>query len=213
MNISILCSSQTHPVYETLLEWQRKQQQKHQVELVQSKKSLSGGDILFLISCNELIGRSIRGLYQATLVIHASNLPKGRGWSPHIWQVIEGKNEIMVTLLEAEDKVDSGAIWSQRLMHLEGHELYNEINAKLFNIESDLMDFAVENLGRIKPTPQRQEEAVYYGKRSPDDSRIAPDLSIAEQFDLLRVADPQRFPAFFDYRGHRYEIILKKVDH
>ena len=35
--------------------------------------------------------------------------------------------------------------------------------------------------------------------------------SIAEQFDLLRVADPQRFPAFFDLRGHRYLVRIEKA--
>ena len=44
------------------------------------------------------------------------------------------------------------------------------------------------------------------------DSRLDPSRSIAEQFDLLRVADPQRFPAFFDLRGHRYLVRLKKLE-
>ena len=75
---------------------------------------LAGGEILFLVSCNEIIGKDVRDRYMATLVIHASDLPKGRGWSPHIWQIIEGKKEIMVSLLEAEDAVDSGAIWAKK---------------------------------------------------------------------------------------------------
>jgi methionyl-tRNA formyltransferase len=28
---------------------------------------------------------------------------------------------------------------------------------------------------------------------------------------LLRVADPQRFPAFFDLRGHRYLVRIEKA--
>lgn len=212
MKISILCSSKNHPIYETLLNWQQKYECTHEIELVQSKQNLSGGDILFLISCSELIKENVRDRYKATLVIHASNLPMGRGWSPHIWQVLEGRNEIMVTMLEAEDKVDSGAIWSQRAIKLEGHELFDEINEKLFAIESELMDFAVSNFNTISPEQQREMEPTYYRKRTPEDSRIDPDKSIAEQFDLLRVADPDRFPAFFELRGHCYQIKIEKVN-
>ena len=210
MKISIICSDITHPVFNTLQAWKTKHDGNHSVELVQSTKELTGGDILFLISCSELVKKDIRDRYVKTLVIHASNLPEGRGWSPHIWQIIEGKNEIMVSLLEAEDKVDSGAIWKQQLMKLEGHELYNEINDKLFAIEGELMDFAVENFIQILPVTQSGKEPTYYRKRTPDDSRLNPDKSIAEQFDLLRVADPARFPAFFYLRGCCYKISIEK---
>jgi methionyl-tRNA formyltransferase len=93
-----------------------------------------------LISCNEIVPASVRGRYRKTLVIHASDLPRGRGWSPYVWQVLEGKNRIPVTLLEAEDAVDSGAIWAQRDLSLEGHELFDEIAARLFELELELME-------------------------------------------------------------------------
>lgn len=212
MRISVLCSNKAHPVFETLSLWQKKHESKHKIELVQSRHELSGGDILFLISCSELIQIEVRNRYKATLVLHASNLPIGRGWSPHIWQIIEGNSKITVSLLNAEDKVDSGSIWAQREILLEGHELYNEINSKLFVLESDLMDFAVDNFENISPVPQLDVEPTYYRKRTPEDSSIDPDKSISEQFNLLRVADPERFPAYFDLHNHRYLIKLEKVN-
>lgn len=211
MNISILCSSKEHPIYGYLNSWQQKYKFTHKIELVQSKQDLSGGDILFLISCSELINQHVRDSYKATLVIHASNLPLGRGWSPHIWQLLEDKKEIFVTMLEAEDKVDSGAIWAQRILRFEGHELYDEINDKLFALETELMDLAVANFNNISPEPQRAIEPTFYRKRTPEDSRIDPDKSITEQFNLLRVSDPERFPAFFELFGYRYRIKIEKV--
>ena len=172
---------------------------------------LLGGDILFLISCHEIVGKDVRDLYKSTLVIHASDLPQGRGWSPHVWQIVEGKNQIPVTLLEAEDQVDSGAIWKQLLLSFEGHETCEEINQALFLAELELMDFAVSNLDKIVPRQQDQREPTYYRKRTPEDSKLDPDRSIAEQFDLIRVADVNRFPAFFDFRGHRYTLRITKV--
>jgi len=211
MKISIICSNKEHPVFNTLILWQRKHEFVHEIELVQSSQELTGGDILFLISCSELINKAIRNRYKATLVIHASNLPEGRGWSPHIWQIIEGRKSITTTLLEAEDKVDSGSIWTQRNLQLEGHELYDEINEKLFILESELMDYAVNNFYNVSPTPQRDTEPTYYRKRTPQDSRIDPNRTIVDQFDLLRVADPIRFPSFFSLRGHCYRIKIEKI--
>lgn len=210
MNISILCSSERHPVFPKLEEWARANVIRHRVELVDSSKNLSGGDILFLVSCAEFIGAGIRARYRHTLVVHASSLPKGRGWSPHIWQVLEGKHSIPVTLLEAEDKIDSGRIWAQRAFELEGHELFDEINEKLFATTLELMEFAVMNADTLVPREQAAEESTYYRKRTPEDSRLDPHKSIAEQFDLLRVADPDRYPCYIDFRGRRYRVILQK---
>lgn len=211
MNISILCSDPNHPVYPRLKQWRANREKEHAMELIQRKANLSGGDLLFLISCHEIIGADTRSLYRATLVIHASDLPEGRGWSPHIWQILEGRKKITVTLLEAEDQVDSGAIWAQRILSLEGHELYDEINRALFAIEFELMDYAVDNFDQITPRQQDGRTPTYYHRRGPEDSRLDPQETLAEHFDLLRVADPARCPAFFDLRGHRYIIRLEKV--
>lgn len=211
MKIDILCSDPNHPVYPFLLEWKGRREARHQVRLLQRKAELSEGEILFLISCHEIIGPEVRNNYRSSLVIHASDLPRGRGWSPHIWQIFEGRREIPVTLLEAEDAVDSGAILAHTTFHLEGHELADEINALLFRAELELMDFAVDQFGFLAPRPQDIREPTYtYRRRTPDDSRIDPDKTLAEQFDLLRVADPRRFPAYFDLHGYRYYISITK---
>ncbi len=211
MRISLLCSSKAHPVYSWLESWAALQARFHSVELVNRKDELSEGDILFLISCNEIVDAATRNRYRATLVVHASDLPEGRGWSPHIWQILEGKNRIKVSLLEAEDAVDSGKIWAQKEMILEGHELFEEINEKLFATELELMEFAVTNFASVVPRAQENRPASYYPKRTPEDSRLDPDKTLAEQFDLLRVADNERFPAFVELRGHRYYLELKKA--
>lgn len=210
MKISILCSEIKHPIYPYLERWKSQHQKEHEVELVQKKCVLSGGDILFLISCHEIVGRETREQYKAVLVIHASDLPAGRGWSPHIWQILAGQNDIVVTLLEAEDLVDSGAIWAQEQLHFKGHELLDEMNAALFNVEFKLMDYAIDRFHDVQPRQQDRTTATSYRRRTPEDSRIDPNISIAEQFNLLRVADPVRSPAFFEHLGCRYIIRLEK---
>ncbi len=183
----------------------------HVATLVFDKTELLGGDILFLVSCSQIIRDTEREKYRVTLVLHASDLPKGRGWSPYIWSILGGLNKITVSLLEASEPVDSGAIWLKTTFDLEGHELLQEINAKLFLAELLLMTQAVEQFDNIKPTRQEGDPGPYMAKRSPDDSRIDPNRTIIEQFNLFRVVDSQRYPAFFDYQGQRYLIKIEKT--
>ena len=97
MKISILCSSKDHPVNTYLTEWVAEISICHEVDVCRDQSTLLGGDLLFLISCTEVVQSHYRELYQKTLVIHASDLPQGKGWSPHIWQIIEGKTQIVVS--------------------------------------------------------------------------------------------------------------------
>ena len=212
MKITLLCSDIQHPVNAYLTQWMQRNEGGHDISLVREKSALSGGDLLFLVSCSELIGKQERNLYQSSLVLHASKLPRGRGWSPHIWQIIEGSGEVTLTLLEAEDRVDSGRIWQQVSFNVPPDALWDEINASLFSAEIELIDFAVKNFRNIEPLEQDGSvEPTYYKRRSPNDSCIDPTQSIASQFNLMRVCDPKRFPAYFDLHGHRYKITLEKI--
>jgi methionyl-tRNA formyltransferase len=188
------------------------QQGVHEIELVQRKSDLAGGEILFLVSCSEIIDIKVRDMYLATLVLHASDLPKGRGWSPHIWEIVNGAETITLTLLEAEDKVDSGRIWQKLDIPVPKNALWNEINNLLFEAEVELINFAVQNFGTTSQVLQEASgNASYYPKRTPVDSRIDVNKSIAEQFDLIRVCDPNRFPAYFEHLGFRYTLKLEKI--
>jgi methionyl-tRNA formyltransferase len=210
VKISVVCSDAAHPIYPNLQHWCADRSDVHSVELVTRIAELSGGDLLFLISCSEIVPVALRSRYQASLVIHASDLPAGRGWSPLVWQILEGKNDIAVSLLEAADPVDSGAVWQKRWLHFDGTELFDELNQALFAAELELMDYALKNVSKVQPRPQHEAGACWYPRRSPEASKLDPQRSLAEQFDLLRVADPDRYPAYFEYRGASYEIVIKR---
>ena len=201
---TVICSSPNHPVWPVLERWGRS-------TLVQRPTEATGGDLLFLVSCSDMVSQDVRAKYKHALVLHAADLPKGRGWSPHIWQVIEGRNSIVLSLLEAADSIDSGDIWRKEIIPLEGHELHDEINELIFAAELRLMDYAIDNFTTIVPKKQ-VGEATYYRKRTPTDSELDPYNSIVAQFNLLRVADPSRYPAFFTINGVRYNISIRKAD-
>lgn len=213
MRISFLCNDSNHPVNEYLTEWASLHNETHEVELVQHKSNLSGGDLLFLVSSSEFLTYEEREAYRFALVLHASDLPTGRGWSPHIWEIINGCNEITLTLLEATDQIDAGPIWKKVRILIPKDALWNEINILLFEAEMQLINFAVSKIDSIQPTPQNESiTPATYKRRYPEDSEIDPDESIASQFDAIRVCDPDRFPAFFRLRGSKYKLTLEKID-
>jgi UDP-2,4-diacetamido-2,4,6-trideoxy-beta-L-altropyranose hydrolase len=210
MNIEILISDPNHPIMSYLKIWKSRQEN---MKIVHSSEDLTGGYILFLISCTEILHSEITKKYKHSLVLHASDLPKGRGWSPHVWSVLEGNNLLTLSLLEAHEKVDQGSIWLKEHIALEGHELYDEINDKLFQAEIKLMTEAVEKANVIIPKSQAGRASNYYPKRTPDDSRLNVHQSLIDQFNLLRISDKNRYPAFFEHLGHKYIVKIEKADH
>ena len=75
------------------------------------------------------------------------------------------------------------------------------------------MDFAIANFEIVSPVPQSKEvTATYRPKRTPEDSRLDLNKSINEQFNLLRVCDKNRFPAFFVIHGKKYKVIIEHYE-
>ena len=72
------------------------------------KKISKDYPVVIMLSYGKIVEEQYLKEHTHNLIIHASDLPKGRGWSPYIWQIIEGCNEIIVTLFEAAPKVDAG---------------------------------------------------------------------------------------------------------
>jgi len=209
--VSILCTDPAHPINPWLQRWAHAHASRAHTAIERDFRNLPGGDILFLVSCHQIIRKPVRDLYRHTLVLHASALPEGRGMSPHIWQILQGCERLMVTLLNAEDELDSGDIWHQVELHLDGTDLHDDINAKLFDAELALMTWAMDHCDSAEPRKQSGTPS-FFRKRLPEDSRIDPSRALNEQFDFLRVADPERYPAFFEYRGQTYRIRIDKLN-
>ena len=58
----------------------------------------------------------------------------------------------------------------------------------------------------LKHAEVQTGEPTYYKKRSPQDSQLDISKSIEEQFNLLRVVDNEKYPAFFVKDGVRYVV-------
>jgi UDP-2,4-diacetamido-2,4,6-trideoxy-beta-L-altropyranose hydrolase len=179
----------------------------HAVRWIHDPAHLAAGDVALFLSLSRLVAADFRSRHAHNLVVHESALPHGRGWSPLTWQVLEGKQEIPVTLLEAVDAVDAGDIYAQTRIQLQGGELVHELRdvqaAATLQLCRDFVGRYPFSLASARP---QLGAASVYPRRQPADSRLDPDKTLREQFNLLRVCDPDRYPAFFELAGRRYEV-------
>jgi len=173
----------------------------------------SSGDICFILSWESLIRGEFRAKFDHSIVVHASELPQGRGWSPLTWQVLEGKMEIPLTLFEAVDEVDAGLVYLRSTIRTSGLELLDQLRDLLGNeivrmcLEFMLMAEKHQVLGE-----QQEGTPTFYRRRSPSDSELNPDMTIRDQFNLLRVVDNDRYPAFFKIGDAVYELHILRRD-
>lgn len=179
----------------------------HKVKIIHKHADVSEGDILCLLAC-EKIFKDLK-LNRHNLVVHESDLPKGKGWSPVTWQVLEGKSEIPVTLFEATSEIDAGPLYAKEYITLEGTELLPEIKHRQgLATQKLILDF-IRNYPNVNGEQQIGEE-TFYPKRSGKDSELDVLATIKEQFDLLRVCDNERYPAHFIHRGQKYILKIYK---
>lgn len=175
--------------------------------LIFEHKDVVEGDILCLLSCEKIF--KDLNLNKYNLVVHESDLPKGKGWSPLTWQVLEGKNRIPVTLFEAEMSVDSGVIYGKKYIDLDGSELLPEIK----HLQGEATNQLILEFIKKYPNNVGQEqvgESSFYARRKGEDSELELNKSIDEQFNLLRVCDNERYPAFFVKNGVKYIVKITK---
>lgn len=181
----------------------------HKVKLIHSKRELENGDIAFFLSCFEIISKEFLSLNKNNIVVHASKLPHGKGWSPASWQILEGENTIPLTLFEANEKTDAGKIYIQDKLLLDGSELLDEWQKKLGKkIVQMCLEYVLKR-DTIKGIPQQGEE-TFYKKRTPKDSELDINKTLKEQFNLLRIVDNKKYPAYFKLNNSTYKLFIKK---
>jgi methionyl-tRNA formyltransferase len=177
-------------------------------EVVHEHEAVVRGDILFLLSCEHIFRRL--DLNTHNLVVHESALPAGRGWSPLTWQILEGRNEVPITLLEAAESPDAGVIYDQRPLNFRGDELLDELRQAQGEATIAMCLRFIRAYPSIEGV-QQSGEASYYRKRTPQDSELRVLGTIEEQFNLLRIWDNARYPAFFVRNGVKYLLTIRKA--
>ena len=169
-------------------------------------------DILFILSYHKIIEEKYLKNNKHNIVIHASDLPEGKGWSPMFWQILEGKNEIPFTMFEASSGVDDGDFYMKSTLILQGYELNEELRAKQALHTINMCLEFINNYKKYKHSVKQKGNESFYKKRTAKDSELDINKTINEQFNLLRIVDNENYPAFFYKNNKKYLLKIEEVN-
>ncbi len=181
----------------------------NQVNYVNRSDQIEKSDIAILLGCESKIDNKTLARSRHNLIVHESALPEGKGWSPVSWGVLEGRDRIVVSLFEATEQIDAGDIYYQDEMILSGNELIEEIRYEQWRVTRNLLLRFINRYPYNQAIKQQGEES-FYPKRTKQDSELDIKLPINDQFNLLRIVDNERYPAFFVKNGIKYLLKIYK---
>lgn len=181
----------------------------HNIQHVLKTSDIEGGDVMLILSCEKILTPNFLRLHKSNVVVHPSRLPLGKGWSPLAWQILEGSNNIPVSLFEATEAVDAGAIYIVDYIKLEGHELNEEIKHQQGIVTVKMIKQYLSQFNSITGTVQSGEE-TFYPRRRQKENELDINKTIAEQFNLLRVVDNERYPAHFFINDKKFILKIYK---
>jgi methionyl-tRNA formyltransferase len=181
----------------------------HDTRYVTRKQEIVAGDVCFLLSCVRIVEAEYLGRNRHNIVVHASDLPRGKGFSPLQWQILEGKQTIVVSLIEAVQAVDAGPVYFRSSLEFDGSELHDELRQKLGSKVVEMcLRYAAES-DSLTPVSQEGAES-FYRRRTESDDELDVQKSILEQFNHLRIAENERHPVYFRHLGHKYVLKVYK---
>nr|QEO74766.1 methionyl-tRNA formyltransferase [uncultured bacterium] len=148
-----------------------------------------------------------------TLNIHDSLLPAYAGFSPLIWALINGEQEVGLTAHMMDEDLDAGDIVLQRATPVGPTDtvtdLFHRTVGMIGSITVDAL--ALIASGKAELVKQDRSKASFFHKRSIEDSRIDWTWP-AEDIERLIRAQSDPYPnAFTFYKGERIRVIKASV--
>jgi methionyl-tRNA formyltransferase len=134
--------------------------------------------------------------------MHGSSrpLPHGRGRSPMNWSLIQGKDLFYTHLFQYKPGVDDGPIVGVQTFDINPHDDCLTLHFKntVAMIQLCLIHLPTLLDGTAQLTPQPEEGATYYPKRSEEDGLIYWEDTTTQIYNLVR-AVTKPFPGAFSY--------------
>lgn len=169
------------------------------------------GEIDILLSINYLYIINLDLIQYPKIIalnIHGSKLPKYRGRAPHIWAIINGENEIGITLHRIDEGCDTGEILIQRIIPLTtvitGGEVLEIFSKQYPEIIREACRIIAQ--GKIVLKEQDHTQATYFEKRTPDDGEIDWRWDRKRIYNWVRALTAPYPGAFTFYEGKKVKI-------
>jgi len=172
------------------------------------KKIKKNTDVNIIFSYFKKIDMKYLNYSKFNIIPHESKLPVGKGMSPLTWQILENKDNVFFSLIEATNFFDAGNIYLQKKVKVPKNIVFDEIKRLQFSVNLYLIKKFLSKLKKNKTIKgiKQKGKSTFYCQRSKKDSLLNISKSIKSQFNLLRVSDPENYPAFFKYKNRTYLV-------
>jgi methionyl-tRNA formyltransferase len=162
-------------------------------------------DLILICSFNKILTKEI--LSSSKFVnVHLGDLPRQRGRANVNWAIINGENEITISVHEVTPDLDGGNIYAKfsvRILEKEDvGDIYRKINKILENNLIKVLK-RVENGYKGKP---QKGKPTYYPTRLPVDGLIDFNKTSREIYNFIR-AQTKPYPGAFTYYGEKKMIV------
>ncbi len=170
---------------------------------------------LFLVaSYGKIIPKEIFEIpARKTLNIHPSLLPKYRGASPIQSQILNDEENIGVSVMQIEEKMDSGPLISSKKVTIENWPIGRiQLEKKLAVEGARLFAHILPEwiMGAIHPIMQNENEATYCQKIKKEDGELQidlNDLSKNAHQNLLKIKAFEEWPTAYFFHNNKRIII------
>ena len=147
--------------------------------------------------------------------VHGSLLPKYRGRAPVNWAVLKGETVTGATLHAMTAKPDAGDIVDQEEVAIGPDDTAGEVQSRVTAAAVKILERRLEELeaGTAPRRPQDESQATTFGRRRPEDGRIAWTRTAQEVHDLVRAVTHPYPGAFTDIFGGKTYIWRTRLPH
>lgn len=170
-------------------------------------------DLIFSFYYRDLLSQELLDIpAMGAYNLHGSLLPRYRGRAPANWVLVKGEKETGVTLHQMTCRPDAGAIVAQLKVMIANDETALSLHNKLDQAAAHLLqDILPRFLTRQIPlTPQDENQASYFGRRTAADGQIFWQRP-AQELDCLIRAVTRPYPGAFTYAGDRKLTIWQAI--
>ena len=166
-------------------------------------------DLVFILGYTKILKKDFLKKNKLNLIVHESNLPKGKGFAPVQWQILSNKVRIPICIIKADKKYDSGKIYIKSYFKIKKTDLYEEIREQQGNASIKIIKSFLKFYPNISGKTQKGK-STYFQKREKKHSEISINKSLKSQFNILRISNNQNWPAFFYFKGVKYILKIEK---
>ena len=146
--------------------------------------------------------------------VHASLLPKYRGASPIQLAILNGETTTGVTIMQMDEKMDTGPILAQKEVIIGDNDTYTTLETKLAETATPLLLASLKEYLQqtLKPQPQNDSQATYTKILTREDGKIDFNKTAQQIYNQWRAFLP--WPGVFletELHAQKIKIKLLKV--